>query len=167
MRKYFFLILICLFTINSYSQENATIEPAKNVVHGSFGTFILFFQGQITYDRLLVSKSEDFFKSYYLTVKGGRHAYLDFSGSRSGSGYLTSLGLTALTGSGKNHFEIGFGLGYFSETNDENPDESFSDDSRFFPQISIGYRKQSANGFMFRTGVGVAEWAYVGFGYSF
>lgn len=80
---------------------------------------------------------------------------------------MSSLGVTALTGKGKNHFEVGLELGYFSESNDANMNEDFADDSQFYPQISIGYRKQSSNGFMLRTGVGIAEWAYVGFGYSF
>ncbi len=167
MKKLLSILLVAFLAINSYSQENSSFEPAKNIIHGSLGTFVLFYQAQLSYDRLLISSQKGFFKSYYFTAKGGAHAYLDFSGSRSGSGYLSSLGVTALTGKGKNHFEVGLGLGYFSESNDSSIDEDFVDDSQFYPQISIGYRKQSSNGFMFRTGVGVAEWAYVGFGYSF
>jgi len=164
------LLLTLLLNESLLAQKNTTNPPAKNVIYGCLGTFVLFYSAQITYDRLIASKPSGFFKSYYFTAKGGGHTYLDFSGSKSGTGLLTSIGATGLTGSGINHFEVGLGLGYFfdTETGDDSIEGTdYSDDSQFYPQISVGYRKQTSNGFMFRTGLGITEWAYLGFGYSF
>lgn len=162
MKNLALLLLLSLFSIKSYSQNVSSIESPKNVIHGSIGSFVLVNSAQLTYDRLLAQKENGFFKSYYLTFKGGGHASLDFSGNNGGSGYLMSAGVTGLTGEGRNHFEVGLGIGYFIENGSENGDES-----TVYPSVAIGYRKQTSNGFMFRTGVGVAEWAYVGVGFSF
>lgn len=168
MRKLFLLLICCLLMFNLYTQEKPVIEPSNNVLHISLGSFVLLNSVNLTYDRLLTTKEDGFFKSYYFTAKGGANAAINFSGSNSGTGFLTSAGFTGLTGKGKNHFEVGLGLGYFFETSSsDDADDDQTDDSQFYPQISIGYRKQTTNGFLFRTGLGVAEWAYIGFGYSF
>lgn len=163
MKNLALLLLLCLVSVKSYSQNEPSIESPKNVIHGSLGSFVFVNSVHLTYDRLLAQKESDFFKSYYLTFKGGGHVALDFSGNNGGSGYLMSAGVTGLTGKRKNHFEIGLGLGYFIE------DGSLEggNENNIYPSVSIGYRKQTSKGFMFRTGVGIAEWAYVGFGYSF
>jgi hypothetical protein len=167
LNLFLFTLLLNQFLI---AQENTAILPAKNAIHGSFGSFILINSAQITYDRLISAKPNGFFKSYYFTAKAGGHASLDFSGSDSGTGVLSSIGITGLTGAGKNHFEVGLGFGYFfdSVTGDDFVDGTdYSDESQFYPQISVGYRKQTSTGFIFRTGLGIIEWAYLGFGYSF
>lgn len=128
-----------------------------------YGSVVLVNSVHLTYDRLLAQKENGFFKSYYLTFKGGGNVSIDFSGNNGGSGYLMSAGLTGLTGEGRNHFEVGLGLGYFIEDDSIEGD----DENTIYPSVSIGYRKQTSKGFMFRTGVGIAEWVYVGFGYSF
>lgn len=170
MKNLSLIVLFCLLSINSYSQNNLTLESPKNLIHGSFGTFLMVNSAQLTYDRLLKQSDNGFFKSYYLTLKAGGHVTIDFSGSESGTGLVTSIGATALTGKGKNHFEVGLGLGYFIDTENiissSNPFGS-SDESTFYPNISFGYRKQTTKGLMFRTGLGMVEWAYVGFGFSF
>ncbi|MFD2585440.1 hypothetical protein ACFSQJ_00760 [Croceitalea marina] len=171
MKKYFFLILIGLLTRNSYSQENTRQVVPKNVIQLSLGSFVLVNSAHLSYDRLIATKEKGFFKSYYFTAKSGGNFTLDFSGSNSGTGLLTAIGVTGLTGKGKSHFEVGLGLGYFLDhrRNDDNLEEGITpgDDSTFYPSISIGYRKQSPKGFVFRTGLGAAEWFYIGFGYSF
>lgn len=163
MKNLTLLFVICFLSVKSYSQKVSSIQSPKNVIHGSIGSFLLVNSAQLTYDRLLAQKENGFFKSYYLTFKGGGHVSADFSGNNGGSGYLMSAGVTGLTGEGRSHFEVGLGIGYFIE------DGSLEggDDNTIYPSISIGYRKQTSKGFMFRTGVGFAEWAYVGFGYSF
>jgi hypothetical protein len=170
MNKISLLVVLALLSINSYAQGKPSIELPKNVIHGSIGTFIFVNSAQLTYDRLLKQSNSGFFKSYYLTLKAGGHASIDFSGNDNGTGYVTSLGFTALTGNGKNHFEVGLGLGYFMDSeNSINPQDPQVDvdESSFYPNVSIGYRKQTSKGFMFRTGLGVVEWAYVGVGFSF
>lgn len=170
MKKLPLFLLLALLSLNVFSQNNSAIEASKNVIHGSLGTFIAVNSAQLTYDKLLKESDTGLFKSYYLTFKGGGHVSVDFSGNDSGTGYVTSLGITALTGKGKNHFELGLGLGYFIDTEnliDGGDPETDVNESTFYPNISIGYRKQTSKGFMFRTGLGVVEWAYVGIGYSF
>lgn len=170
MKKISLFLLLCFFGMNFYSQDNTIIEPAKNVIHGSMGTIVAAFSAQLTYDRLVKQSDNGFFTSYYATIKGGRHVAIDFSGNNGGTGYVTSIGATALTGKGKNHFEVGLGLGYFIDTEnliDEGDPEEDVDESTFYPNITVGYRKQTTNGFVFRTGFGVVEWAHVGIGFSF
>jgi len=160
--KYLFLTLL-LLSVNVYSQDTSLIEPPKNVIHGSVGSIIFTNTVHVTYDRFLARKERGFFKSYYLTFKGGGIATFDFSGNQAGSGYLTSVGVTGLTGKGKHHFEVGLGLGLFIEDGIIEGEAARS----FYPSVALGYRKQTSKGFMFRTGASIAEWAYIGFGYSF
>lgn len=170
MKNFSILAFLYLLSLNSYSQDNPSLESPKNVIHGSFGTLVYLNSVQLSYDRLLKQSNNGFFKSYYLTVKAGGNATIDFSGSNSGTGLVTSLGATALTGKGKNHFEVGVGLGYFIDTeNVISPSNPFgsSNESTVYANVSIGYRKQTEKGFMFRTGIGIVEWAYVGVGFSF
>ncbi|MFS4494147.1 hypothetical protein [Maribacter sp. 2308TA10-17] len=170
MKKNSLFILLVLLSVDTFSQNNSVVEAPKNVIHGSLGTAIALNSGHISYDRLLKQSENGFFKSYYLTAKAGGNFGIDFSGSNGATGNLFGVGVTALTGQGKNHFEVGLGLGYFMDTKNivsaSNPFGS-SDESTFYPSVSIGYRKQTEKGFVFRTGVGIAEWAYFGFGYSF
>lgn len=171
MKDLSLILLIGLLSLNSYAQDNVVaINSPKNVIHGSVGTIVASFSTHLIYDRLLKQSDNRFFKAYFLTLKVGGIASVDFSGSKSGTGYLTSIGATALTGNGKNHLEVGLGLGYFIDTENvvrsSNPFGT-SDESTFYPNVSIGYRKQTSDGIMFRTGFGIVEWAYVGFGFSF
>jgi len=166
------LFIICLFVcvilISLNAQQPDIVDTSKNVINLSLGSFVILNSAHLTYDRLITTKEDGFFKSYYFTAKLGGNATLDFSGSSSGTGLLTSLGFTGLTGKGNDHLEIGLGLGYFfdSSTSDDFI-EGGMDDSQFYPSISLGYRKQTPKGFVFRTGLGATEWFYLGFGYSF
>lgn len=83
---------------------------------------------------------------------------------------MTSVGVTALTGKEQNHFEVGLGLSYFFDTEnliDEFDQNADLDESTFYPNVSLGYRKQTSKGFMLRTGIGIFEWAYVVIRFSF
>ena len=164
----FLLLTTSCFALSLNAQELNSNEASKNVFNFSLGSFVVHNSAHITYDRLIAKKAKSFFKSYYFTTKVGGNATLNFSDTNSGTGLLTSLGFTGLTGKGNDHLEIGVGLGYFfdSSTSDDFI-EGGVDDSQFYPSISLGYRKQSPKGFVFRTGLGAAEWFYVGFGYSF
>lgn len=157
-------ILSFLFVQNLYCQQDSnTFTPRKNVVHASIGTFVAGFSAHLSYDRLLASKN-GFFKSYYASAKVGGITAIDFSGTGGGTGSTLSLGVTGLTGSNERHLEVGLGLGYYI---DSIIPENDTDESGLFPHFAIGYRLQKSTGFMFRTGIGITEWAYVGFGYSF
>ncbi len=164
------LLLILLISISSFSQDNTIIEYPKNVIYGSIGSIGYSSSLQLSYDRLIKKSNDGFFKAYYATIRGGGLVGLDFSGNDSGTGNVISVGAKALTGKGRHHFEAGLGLGYFIDTQNvlssSNPFGT-ADESTFYPSATLGYRKQSSKGFMFRTGIGIAEWAYVGFGYSF
>ena len=164
MKKNCFLLLSYLLCINSYAQDTLKNENPKNVIHASFGTILFVSSAQLTYDRLLKQRNDGFFKSYYLTLKTGASAFGGFGGS--GGGLVNSIGVTALTGNGNEHFELGLGLGYYVETY-RLDDRSSDGDKFFYPNFAIGYRKQTQNGFMFRTGVGFVEMVYAGIGYSF
>ena len=170
MKKISLILIVSFLYVNSYSQDIVSIENPKNVIHGSIGSIIFAYSSQLSYDRLLKESENGFFKAYYATARIGGHAALDFSGNDSGTGYVTSIGATALTGKGRHHFELGLGLGYFIDTENivssSNPFGT-ANESGFYPSATLGYRIQSSKGFMFRTGFGVVEWAYFGFGYSF
>lgn len=162
-----FLAIFC-YSLSLQAQETNTNDASKNVFNLSLGSFVILNSAHITYDKLITKKEKGFFKSYYFTAKVGGNATLDFSGSNSGTGILTSLGFTGLTGKGNNHLEVGLGLGYFYDSSSgDDFIEGDVDDSQFYPSISLGYRRQTTKGFVFRTGLGAAEWFYVGFGYSF
>lgn len=176
MKKQLSFLILSFYLINAYTQN----DISKNAIHASLGTIIMAATGHVTYDRLVIKTEKGLFKSYYATLKAGKSAVADFTGNNSGSGTLTNIGLTGLTGKGIHHFELSFGLGYFI---DGYPDEiyeepridgnivveqiGFENDNRFYPYFSIGYRKQMAKGFLIRTGIGIGELVYFGLGYSF
>jgi len=112
----------------------------------------------------LFASKNGFFKSYYGSVKVGGITAIDFSGAGGGTGSTLSLGVTGLTGDKNGHFEVGLGLGYYIDTVIP---ENATNESTFYPHFALGYRLERPKGFMFRTGVGFTEWAYVGFGYRF
>jgi len=164
LQKLSMALFFVFFNFQSvHSQNSINISPSKNAIHASFGTIGISFSAHIGYDRFIKS-SNGFFKSYYASAKVGGIASLDFSGANSGTGQTFSAGITALTGNGDKHFEVGLGLGYYHDT--EIPEFDTSQ-STFYPNFNIGYRLQKPNGFLFRTGIGLTEWAYLGFGYNF
>jgi len=163
------IILSCLVFGQSYAQNQSAPETPKNVIHASLGTFIYVSSAQISYDRLIAENKDLFFTKYYGSIKAGGNLGLFFSEFNGGTGTIASLGATLLTGKSNAHFELGLGLGYFIDTvrSDDFVDDGEAVYNTFFPSISIGYRYQTTKGFMFRTGIGIAEWAYVGVGYGF
>ena len=150
-----------LFYFQSYTQD----DVHKNSVQVSAGSAVIPFSGHLSYDRLLIKKETGFFKSYYLTLKAGRLGAFTFTPPGVNS-ILTSINCTGLTGLGKDHLEFGLGLGYHiaKNTSDEYTDR-FSTNF-FYPSFYIGYRKIKDK-YIFRTGIGIAEWVYVGVGYNF
>ena len=159
-KRLYLILFLSILCLKSYAQN----DFRKNTVHTSIGTIGVAFSTHLTYERLLVQKEQGFLKSYYLTARGGKSAALDFSGANTGSGTLTSIGITGLTGIGKHHFEIGLGFGYFIDGFPENNQEN---DNGFYPSFTFGYRREIGSSFLFRTGLGLGELAYFGFGYAF
>lgn len=160
------ILSVVLFTILLHQQTNAQSSghepPANNVIHGSLGTFVFIYSAHVSYDRLLARKDKGFFKSYYTTLRASINEEVGLSDG-SATSFPVTLGFKGLTGKGTKHFEFGLGMQYYPNGTN-NP---ISTKSTFSPAVTLGYRKQTTNGFMFRTGLGIGEWAYVGFGYSF
>lgn len=170
----FIYVLIALFSVTGYSQDQQNIDFSKNAIHGTVGTFLITNSFHLSYDRLIKAKDKGFFKAYYGTVKVGvnKAHSLFVPGAGVTRSLIGSVGITALTGKGKKHLELSLGISAIRSFNEVYSGEG--DKQRIvekysisYPQISIGYRRQISKGFLFRTGVGVPEWAYIGFGYSF
>ena len=85
-------------------------------------------------------------------------------------GFTTGLGVIGLAGKGNRHFETSLGLSLNVETKINVDDNNYTTEKEevfVFPELSLGYRYQKANGFMFRAGVGFPHTIYLGAGYSF
>ncbi len=171
------LMLVVMLTANAQDTSNeseaSNTEFSKNVLHGSISPFIIINSINVNYDRLLATNNNGFFKAYYGTARAGLFTFLNFAPGGDSVYFPLSLGVTGLSGSKKDHFELSLGLSYFidkSEAGEDDPiiDEDFDDDDSFFiPNIAIGYRKQISKGGVFRAGLGWPESLYVGWGYSF
>jgi len=167
----YLFILFTLYSITSYSQSEKNISHSKNAIHFSVGSALIANALHFSYDRLLGTTDTGFFKAYYASARVGVNGTIGFFGPSS-TQIITSAGFTGLTGKGNKHFEFGLGVAVvFSKDNIDDEDLEFVNNNGFetfiLPSVSIGYRKQAKNGLVFRTGVGITEWVYIGYGYSF
>lgn len=127
----------------------------------------------LNYELILSQEPTAFFKMKSLFVGGGIDVALG-----EGIGYHIHSGFTGLSGSGKNHFELGLGIAAIFDkynhdfairnTSSTEPAPPLSNNLFIFPNITVGFRRQKPNKqFLFRTGIGWPEMAYFGFGYRF
>lgn len=131
-------VVFIFFHLHAAAQSAVPAEAAKNVVHGSVGTFVVVSAVHLSYDRLLADQQNGFFKSYYFTLRGGGQTAIALFDTEGDTGTTISAGFTGLTGKGKHHFEVGLGLGYLLQTTLDDAPEA---ENALFPSIALGYRK--------------------------
>jgi hypothetical protein len=126
----------------------------KNVVRGSLGFALIYVQASVQYERMLFGRHNKSLQSVWLSAGGGRYfVYTDW-------GTQFNLKSFALFGKNAAHFELGVGAAVIKT-------ESM-DQFKLLPAGNLGYRFQKSDGhFMFRTGVGLPEGLYIGFGFVF
>lgn len=163
--------LIVLLAMTSFgqmglAQDTASADFKKNTVHGSFGTWLFFIDGELTYERFFkkTEKSE-------VTLYPGVQFSAGITESFAYDTYVTvSPNFILLTGNSRSHFELNLGLNLFlSETN---PLEFVSGNeiiSEFSPNINLGYRFQNMqkSRFVYRVGLGWPTGLYMGAGWNF
>jgi len=131
----------------------------KNVVYGSVGGYVFWGAANGNYERLILERKDDFFKTYLIKVGiGGFFTY-----ELAMNTFVTSL--TALTGSKNRHLELSIGtailFGSYKLNDPYNP-------ISLTPAGALGYRFQSPKKhFVFRMGVGFPEVIYLSLGFSF
>ncbi len=174
------LTLILLFIIlcknNGFSQEvyaGTLDEDGKNVIYGNVGFIPVWFAINGAYERRILKTDNSLLNSLWAKIGAGYWAQFDSGGP------LALAGLTALTGTGKNHLEVSLGFVSLHDYSDYKRDlEAYRIVGNVEPRRSdyienniaggIGYRLQNPeNGFIFRAGVGFPEAIYVGLGFSF
>lgn len=177
-----FKTLICsAFTIvifdacaNENLKDTLSYRLQSNVIAFSAGFFPVFSVLNLHYERKIYENQTAPFKTVYLRGNAGTWSGIKFGGHHAG------IAFSALTGLGKNHFEMRLGATSIIETdryhNEKNNPLNFPDKQpvvlknyiAFWPSIAIGYRYQkSGNPFVFRTGVGYPDAVYLSVGVSF
>ena len=148
--------------------QKANTGLKKNGIYGTLGTTLNFGAANLNYERMIIGNQNGFFTSYWVRVGYGGYYNWDEKGR------IFNLGLTALSGNGKNHFEIGGGITSFADRTgyliDRKGDQSVKRSSyhTIYPAGSLGYRFQNSNGgSFFRAGIAFPEALYVSLGYRF
>ena len=162
MRLLFVFVLVVFASNITFSQFENTVF--KNSLNGNnisvnIGSALIANGIGLKYERLIPRK-----KIYY-TLIGGAHFYrVNFFGVENHSTLYISNGL--ITGLNKrNHFEASLGLGWDQVQYESAPGSGYN---AYFPAVNIGYRFQKPNeSFVFRSGFGLPELIYFGFGLSF
>jgi hypothetical protein len=173
MKKNLFklLFILTLFTNTVSAQTKANETSAKNAIYISAGSIFVYSSVNLNYDFRIRQSENGFFKNYYATLEAGVfYANSFFVPGSSRNGFTTGLGVIGLTGKGNRHFETSLGLSLNVETEINVDDNNYTTEKEevfIFPELSLGYRYQKANGFMFRAGVGFPQTVYIGAGYSF
>jgi hypothetical protein len=160
MRTDLFCMLFLIAAISStnsvFSQEDFSVKSShfKNAVHGTLGFVGLGGTINAGYSRFIGETNYKFFTSYWIGIDVGAIAIWEDSWR-----YM-NIDLTALTGSGKNHFELSVGLVRLYDF--------YYEDITYYPCGSLGYRFQKPNrGFFFKTGIGYPEFLHAGIGTRF
>ena len=158
------LVFMSILALSSITFSQSKKMSSKNNLNGNnislnLGSALIANGLGLKYERLIPRK-----KVYY-TLIGGAHFYrVNFFSVENHSIVYISNGL--ITGLKKrNHFEASLGLGW-----DQVQYESASGSgyNAYFPAVNIGYRFQKPNeSFVFRSGVGLPELIYFGFGLAF
>ena len=162
--------LLTLFTSTIFAQAETNETSAKNAIYASAGSVFVYSSVNLNYDFRIKQSENGFFKNYYATIEAGVfNSNSGFAPGSSSNGFTTGIGVIGLTGKGNRHFETSLGLSLNVETeiNGDDPNDFEKEEVFILPELSLGYRYQKANGFMFRAGVGFPQTVYIGAGYSF
>lgn len=172
MKKYIscIILLLTFYASNIMAQNNSDDTSAKSAVYFNDGTGFAYSSFSLNYDHRIRQSDNAFFKNYYLNFRGGffnRNG--GFSEESSRNGFVSSIGIIGLAGSGNGHFEAGLSIALHIETEiiEIAPGDPIEEESFVWPDVSIGYRYQKEQGFMIRAGVGFPRGIFVGLGYSF
>jgi len=149
-----FIISVLIIVANSFAnaQEEKTDSIKINLNQNSINFSYGIASAHLSYEKLYKSKGNVF---------GGRNSTIvDFGlgavGAWDGAVPYIISRYGILTGSGSRHFEAKAGILYL-------PTVAF-----LLPSASIGYRKQKPGSrFIFRTGIGLPDFLYLSWGYSF
>lgn len=128
----------------------------KNVVRGSLGFALIYVQASVQYERMLIGRHNKSLQSLWVSAGGGRYYLYSEWGNQ------FNLKTFALFGKNAAHFELGVGVALVMTEPDA------LNNVNIIPAGNLGYRFQKSDGhFMFRTGVGLPEGLYIGFGFVF
>lgn len=163
--------LLTLFSNAIFAQTESNETSAINAIYVSGGSIFVYSSANLNYDhRIKQSENAYFFKNYYATLNAGVfNLNTGLAPGPSSNGFTTGIGVIGLTGKGNGHFETGLGLSLNIETKIKDG-EKFPDREKMvfvLPELSLGYRYQKANGFIFRSGLGYPHIIYLSVGYSF
>jgi hypothetical protein len=153
MKIVVFLIIIFNFFSNALlAQDRENVK--KNALYITPG---FIYSATITYENTVGVKDQ---KSSHLRFMYGRYA--EFFGDE---GNIFCVTFNRLNNWKKNsHFDWGFGIVVESI---RKVSSSSLGGVKVFPAGNIGYRIQTPKGFLFRTGVGFPEAAYLSLGFTF
>lgn len=169
-----FVLLLLDASANENPKDSLSNRLQSNVIAFSAGFFPVFSVLNLHYERKIHENQTGPFKTFYLRGNAGTWSGIKFGGHHAG------ISFCALTGLGKNHFEVRLGATSIIETdryhNEKNNPFNFPDKQPvilknyvgLWPSIAIGYRYQKAgNPFVFRTGIGYPDAVYLSAGISF
>lgn len=156
--KIILIASFCLLVRIGFSQENSTDTLKLNIhessLYGSMGMAPIFLNVIASYEIMLAERPDKAFKTRGLRVGTGIWEIWEEVG------WTCMINYTCLTGTGNNHFELGIGAAFWQYLT--------TDDKFVLPSLNLGYRYKKPDGkFIFRTGGGFPESAYVSFGYCF
>lgn len=154
-------ILVLLFllaakhVVAQQTQAGTSLVDGKNNVYGTLGLFPSesWVLGAGNYERRIHTNDDKFISSLWAKI-GSAYASNSFDNH-----FLLFGGVTALTGHGTSHLEMGLGFTYINELN--------SDDQYYGPMVNLGYRYQQPKGLLLRAGIGLPETIYVSVGIVF
>ena len=156
MKRIALLLMIVMLLLSAVSAQETDIpEPQikKNSVYVTGGIFILYYNIQLNYERVVWEPDLLLLKTVSIKTGAGWWETLRSKGTS------YSLSLSAMSGKRDWHFEYALGICYF-------PD--YFVDLKFIPAVNGGLRYQKpGNSFIFRVGVGLPEFAYLSIGYAF
>lgn len=171
----FIMLVLTFYSTKARGQDSLKIQP-KNVIYANVGTLGLWFTGSANYERQLFSTENKFYANYFIRACGGAFA------TWGADGPYGSLSLQGVLGAKKSHLELGLGfgalfdkVGYRIGVSNSNypypgyePEPSKLDYTYWVPAVSVGYRYQRPmGGFVFRTGIGFPDGAYLSIGLAF
>lgn len=168
------LALVC-YAVKVSGQDSLKTQP-RNVIYANVGTLGLWLTTSANYERQLLSTDTKYYATYYMRACGGVFA------TWGANGPYGSLSLQGVYGKEKAHLELGLGLAalydqssYKNDVSNANehdqanePEPLKKDYTYWTPAASVGYRYQRpTGGFVFRTGIGFPDGAYVSIGLAF
>lgn len=154
-----FFLIVFGFSSSAFSQE-----LKKNSVFGNVGVVIPLFGGSasISYDRSIFITQDD------TDIRG--KISIGHLGVIGGGWNYQSLTIGMLTGKRNSHFELYAGAAFNQYKPSSSPGNTLKEKSSIgiFPAGNIGYRFQKPDGwFIFRTGIGFPDLAFLGVGVAF